>query len=129
MAFRHQIEVTAQDIDQMGHVNNVVYVRYVQEIAEAHWKSLASESLQKEVVWVVLRHEIDYKAPAFVGQLLTGETWVEPHKGPKMPRMVTICNESGEELVRARTIWCALDGKTNRPKRIDEALYNLFASQ
>lgn len=126
MPFEHHIEVIPSDIDQMGHVNNVVYVRYVQEIAEAHWKSIASETLQKDVVWVVLRHEIDYKQPAFANQKLIGKTWVEEAQGVKMPRIVTVENQEGIELIKARTIWCALNGATHKPTRISESLYNLF---
>ncbi|MDX1627335.1 MAG: acyl-CoA thioesterase [Fulvivirga sp.] len=126
MAYTHRIDVSEKDIDQLGHVNNVVYLRYVQETAEAHWKNLASEKMQKETLWVVLRHEIDYKAPAFAGDRLTGKTWVEPYNGPKMPRIVVICNAAGKELVKAKTTWCALDAESQRPKRIDEALYNKF---
>ncbi|MTI40668.1 acyl-CoA thioesterase [Fulvivirga lutimaris] len=110
----------------MGHVNNVVYLRYVQETAEAHWKSFAPTELQKEVVWVVLRHEIDYHKPAFEADLLECETWVEEANGVKMPRNVVIMNAKGEQLISARTIWCALDGKTFRPKRIEHSLYEQF---
>jgi len=126
MPFTHQIKVKEEDIDQMNHVNNVVYVRYVQEVAEAHWKSIAPMQLQKEVVWVVLRHEIDYKKPAYLDDLLTGETWIDKPSGPKMPRFVTIKNENGMELITAKTMWCALDGKTHRPLRITDELYSMF---
>lgn len=126
MRFKHQIKVQPEDIDQMGHVNNVVYLRYVQETAEAHWKSFAPDELQKEVVWVVLRHEIDYHKPAFEGDILICETWVEEANGVKMPRNVVIKNESGQQLISARTIWCALDGTTFRPKRIEASLYEQF---
>jgi acyl-CoA thioester hydrolase len=126
MPYQHHIFVKKEDIDQMGHVNNVVYLRYVQETAEAHWKSFASDKLQKDLVWVVLRHEIDYNKPAFVGEQLIGETWVEAASGPKMPRNVLIKNEAGEILAQAKTIWCALDGQTHRPKRIDDELAKLF---
>uniref|UniRef100_UPI0040491AB7 acyl-CoA thioesterase n=1 Tax=Fulvivirga sp. TaxID=1931237 RepID=UPI0040491AB7 len=126
MRYKHQITVRPEDIDQMGHVNNVVYLRYVQETAEAHWKSFATADLQKEVVWVVLRHEIDYHKPAFEGDLLECETWVEEANGVKMPRNVVIKNEKGQQLISAKTIWCALDGKTFRPKRIEPSLYEQF---
>ncbi|QSE96068.1 acyl-CoA thioesterase [Fulvivirga lutea] len=126
MPFSHRITVKADDIDQMGHVNNVVYLRYVQEVAEAHWKSFASTELQKEVLWVVLRHEIDYKKPAFESDVLTGETWVEEASGPKMPRNVVLKNTKGEIVIQARTTWCALNSSTMRPQRIEESLYHQF---
>ncbi|MEQ8927734.1 MAG: acyl-CoA thioesterase [Fulvivirga sp.] len=126
MPFSHTITVKADDIDQMGHVNNVVYLRYVQEVAEAHWKSFASQDLQKDVLWVVLRHEIDYKKQAFENDQLVGETWVEEASGPKMPRNVVLKNAKGEVVIQARTIWCALNSFTKRPLRIEESLYHQF---
>ena len=126
MPFQHSIKVQSEDIDQMGHVNNVVYLRYVQEVAEAHWKSFASSELQSNVLWVVLRHEIDYKKPAFDGDVLTGETWVEEANGPKMPRNVVIKNEKGDTVITARTVWCALNADTMRPMRIESSLHEQF---
>ncbi|MTI22334.1 acyl-CoA thioesterase [Fulvivirga sp. RKSG066] len=110
----------------MGHVNNVVYVRYVQETAEAHWKTIASNQLQQTVLWVVLRHEIDYKSAAFEGDLLNCTTWIEKNEGPKMPRFVTIKNESGKVLIEAKTMWCAVDTQKHRPIRISQEIYDLF---
>ena len=126
MPFHHSIKVQPADIDQMGHVNNVVYLRYVQEVAEAHWKSFALSELKSNVLWVVLRHEIDYKKPAFNGEVLIGETWVEEANGPKMPRNVVIKNEKGEVVISARTVWCALSAETMRPIRIESSLYEQF---
>ncbi len=129
MSFTHRIKVFHEDIDQLGHVNNVVYLRYVQEIAEAHWKSFADENLQSAWLWVVLRHEIDYKLPAFKDEVLIGETWVDEPNGVKMPRHVVIKNQNGKVVVRAVTIWCALDATTLKPKRISKELYNQFKSR
>lgn len=70
--YTHPITVSAGDIDVMGHVNNVVYLRYVQEAATAHWQALADVKLQTAVLWVVLRHEIDYLAPAFCWRNIAG---------------------------------------------------------
>ena len=126
MPFIHSIKVPPEDIDQMGHVNNVMYLRYVQETAEAHWKSFASRSLQNDVLWVVLRHEIDYKKSAMEGEILQCSTWVEEAYGVKMPRFVEIRNSYGDLIVRAKTTWCAIDAITKRPKRIEIELYNQF---
>ena len=64
------------DIDELGHVNNVVYVRWIQELAAAHWRSITSPEERAELAWVVVRHEIDYKAAARLGDALVGRTWV-----------------------------------------------------
>lgn len=126
MPFTHKIAVLSEDIDQMGHVNNVVYLRYVQETAESHWKSFSSKELQDNVLWVVLRHEIDYKKSAMEGEMLDCTTWVEEANGVKMPRIVEIRNSENELIAKARTMWCAIDATTKRPKRIEMQLYNQF---
>lgn len=126
MAFHKNIVIQPEDIDQMGHVNNVVYLRYVQEVAEAHWNSIANIDLKKEVLWVVLRHEIDYKRPAFNGDKLKATTWVDDASGVKFPRYVTIENEKGKVVISAKTTWCCIDGKTKKPRRITPELYQLF---
>ena len=85
--FAHPLTVTSADIDEMGHVNNVVYVRWVQEVAAAHWHALASAELKAKYAWVVLRHEIDYKNPAFLHDEVTGYTWVGEHHGARFDRL------------------------------------------
>ncbi len=62
------IQVTAAEIDSMQHVNNVAYVRWVQDVAVAHWRNVATPEEQQQWLWVVLRHEIDYKHPAVLGE-------------------------------------------------------------
>ena len=105
MPFVNTIVVRPEDIDQMGHVNNVIYLKYVQDTAEAHWKSFASLERQDQILWVVLRHEIDYKKAAMEGESLTCTTWVEEANGVKMPRIVEIRNEGRDLVAKARTIW------------------------
>ena len=68
--------VRPADVDELGHVNNTVYLRWVQEVATAHWQAVASAESQAAVVWVVMRHEIDYKAPALPGDEVLLRTWV-----------------------------------------------------
>jgi acyl-CoA thioester hydrolase len=62
------ITVAEPDIDQLGHVNNVVYVRWVQEAAIAHWSKLATPDERRRLLWLITRHEIDYKRQAFLGE-------------------------------------------------------------
>ncbi|HMR56944.1 MAG TPA: acyl-CoA thioesterase [Cyclobacteriaceae bacterium] len=122
----HSIAVTESDIDTMGHVNNVVYLRYVQEAATAHWLAKASEAVKLSVLWVVLRHEIDYLAPAFAGEILHAKTWVGETAGVKSVRFVEITNAGGKTLAKARTVWCMLDATTLKPKRIEPGMMTDF---
>ncbi len=63
-AFEMIVPVLADDIDEQNHVNNTVYLRWVQDVATAHWRAITSPEAQEMIGWVVLRHEIDYKTPA-----------------------------------------------------------------
>jgi acyl-CoA thioester hydrolase len=118
--FSHSLKVSEQDIDTLGHVNNVVYLRYVQEVATAHWRHVASAALQEKYMWVVLRHEIDYLRPAFLNDEISGYTWVGEHQGAKFIRFVYLYHAgTGQVLAEAKTTWCLLDAATMRPKRID----------
>jgi acyl-CoA thioester hydrolase len=74
--FEMIVSVLPEDIDEQNHVNNTVYLRWVQEVATMHWRAVASTDAQENIGWVVLRHEIDYKAPACVGDDVVLRTWV-----------------------------------------------------
>ena len=123
--YQHKIEVSRDDIDELGHVNNVVYVRWVQEVASAHWEHAAPTALKTKYAWVVLRHEIDYKNPAFLKDEITGFTWVGEHHGARFDRFVRIQCES-RVLAEAKTSWCLLDAKSFRPIRIPDEILELL---
>jgi len=119
--FSHAIKVLPTDIDELGHVNNVVYLRWVQEVAVAHWQYAASALLKETYLWVVIRHEIDYYQPSFLDDNIIGYTWVGEHRGAKFDRYVRICKADNNKIVaEAKTTWCLLDAKTMRPKRIEQ---------
>jgi acyl-CoA thioester hydrolase len=116
--FEVKINVYPNDIDQLGHVNNVVYLRWVQDAAEAHWNILAPIGLQKELAWVVLRHEINYHKPGFLNDNIVAKTWVGETEGFRSVRFVEIYNDKGVLLVSASTTWCLIDPSSGRPKKI-----------
>jgi acyl-CoA thioester hydrolase len=122
--FSLALSVGTEDIDEMNHVNNVVYIRWVQEVAEAHWLTVASAEMRQRYQWVVLRHEIDYKYPVLLGDDLSGTTWVGTHHGARFERFVQLENPGTSRIyAQAKTIWCLLDGRTKKPLRIpDEVL-------
>jgi acyl-CoA thioester hydrolase len=126
--FRHPLQIISADIDTLGHVNNVVYLRWVQEAAEAHWNSLTTINLRTELAWVVIRHEIDYFQSAKLTDELYAHTWVESSDGVKSIRMVEIFNQAEKLLAKARTTWCLIDAKTQRPKRISEEIKTIFGN-
>lgn len=123
--FEHSFIIGPDDIDRQGHVNNVRYVQWVQDVAVAHWQTSATAEQLANVTWVVLRHEIDYLRPAFENEEITVSTWVGKASAAKSERFTEI--RRGEKiLVQAKSIWCALDLKTLRPRRIDDELKERF---
>lgn len=125
--YTHEFVVQPNEIDAMGHVNNVVYLKWVQDAAEAHWINRAPEEVKSKYSWVVLRHEIDYLAPAFDGQTIVAKTWVENFSGVRSDRVVQLINkESQKVLAKAKTTWCLLDSKSQRPKRIEGDIAEVF---
>lgn len=127
IVFTHTIAVTPADIDEMNHVNNVVYLRWVQDAASAHWDAFASQELKNKYAWVVLRHEIDYKSPAKLGDPVMAQTWVSSREGVRSVRHVKLSHaETGVLFAEAVTTWCLLDAITKRPKRIDSDIMLIF---
>ena len=122
------IAIQSSDIDDQGHVNNVVYVRWVQDVAVAHWASAATADEQAQVAWVVLRHEIDYKAPALPGDAIIARTWVGTAARYKFERLTEIRRESdGKVLVNARTLWCPMSRQTGKLTRPSDEMRARFS--
>ena len=117
--FTHRIVAPADAIDELGHVNNAVWVQWIQEVALAHWYSVADPKHQDDYIWVVVRHEIDYLRAAFEGDALTGRTWVgEAPKGARFDRHMEFVGEDGKVRVRATTQWAIIDKASGRPIRV-----------
>jgi acyl-CoA thioester hydrolase len=118
-AFEMVVSVVAADIDQQNHVNNTVYVRWVQDVATAHWRAIAGPKAQEIIGWVVLRHEIDYKAAAALGDEIVLCTWVGKATRLTFERFTEIRRKSDRQLLsQARTLWCPINARTGRPMRV-----------
>ena len=115
MSFRQDFTAHADDIDELGHVNNAVWVRWIQELAVAHWHAVAPAEHQDAYVWVVTRHEIDYRGNVGVGEQVTGETWVpEPPRGARFDRHFRFTGDDGRVRVEGITTWAMIDRATAR---------------
>jgi acyl-CoA thioester hydrolase len=126
--FELPIEVLPEDIDLLDHVNNVVYLRWVQEAAIAHWTALASPEAQAELYWVVVRHEIDYRRPALPGDGIIARTWVGPAGARSFERNTEILRAGDRALLaRARTLWCPMDRRTGRPATVSAEVRAAFS--
>lgn len=121
------IVVRPEDIDEMAHVNNVVYLRWVQEVALAHWLAHAPPAMQQEVGWVAHRHEIDYLRAAVLGDAIVARTWVGAVDSRRFERLTAIVRTSdGALLARARTLWLMINRASGRVSRITPELRALF---
>lgn len=126
--FEMPMAVQPADIDQQNHVNNTVYVRWVQEIATAHWNAHAPEPARDEIGWVVLRHEIDYKAPVCLGDEIVLRTWVGQATRATFERFVEVLRKSDRKvLAHARTLWVPIDPATAKPVRVPAEVRRRFS--
>ncbi|WP_439545852.1 acyl-CoA thioesterase [Sandarakinorhabdus sp.] len=116
--FRLNVTAGAADIDELGHVNNAVYLRWIQDVATAHWSAVAAPEHLAAYVWVVTRHEIDYLRPTLLGETLTLTTWVGEPKGARFDRYVDISGAEGQLRVKAVTTWAILDRASGRLARV-----------
>jgi len=127
--FELAIRVQPSDIDELGHVNNVVYVRWVQDVAVAHWRSAATAQEQADVLWVVVRHEIDYKHPARLEDGIVARTWVGAATRSTFERHTEILRAADRRLlVRARTLWCPISPGTLRPMHVGDDVRERFST-
>ena len=118
-SFTLSLTALPEHIDELGHVNNAVWVQWIQMVATTHWYSAAPEQYRDAYVWVVIRHEIDYLRPALVGDTVTGRTWVgEAPKGARFDRHMEFTGNDGRICVRARTFWAIIDKAAGRPIRV-----------
>ena len=125
MKFSRKFFVNQSEIDEQNHVNNVAYVKWIQDVAVAHWLSATTEAQREKFTWIVVRHEIDYKNQAFENEEITVTTWVGDPTRISWERLTEITR--GESLlVRARSVWCLIDRETSKPTRISSELKELF---
>ncbi len=132
MSVRYTMPITAvdADIDELGHVSNLVYLRWVLEVAMAHSRSLGWDHAQYRAlgsVFVVRRHELDYLGPVMLGQTLSAETWVESWRAASCLRKTELVRE-GHVIARCSTTWAMMSFASGRPIRIPEEIRALFVS-
>ena len=126
--FEMIVPVLPGDIDEQDHVNNTVYLRWVQDVATAHWRAVASPEAQETIGWVVLRHEIGYKAPATHGDEVVLRTWVGKATRLTFERFTEIRrSRDGMLLSEARTLWCPINAQTSRPARVSAEVRAQFS--
>ncbi|WP_397446754.1 acyl-CoA thioesterase [Polaribacter sp. R77954] len=126
--FTLKITVSSEDIDNLLHVNNLVYVKWMDKIATKHWAFLTKNYPLPQYVWVVMRHEIDYLKQAGLGDEITVKTWVGETKGITSVRFMEFY-KSDVLLVKAKTTWAMLNAETYKPVRIREDVLRILSPE
>ena len=128
--FTLPIAAQAGDIDELGHVNNAVWVRWLQDVATAHWVAAADPAHVAAYLWVVVRHEIDYLRALPAGGTVIARTWVDGRpRGARFDRMVEFTGEDGRAHVTARTTWAIVDRASGRVLRVPAAVAAPFLAE
>jgi acyl-CoA thioester hydrolase len=117
--FEMALTAAPEHIDELGHVNNAVWVQWIQQVAVAPCRSVANPAHEAAYYWVVVRHEIDYLRAAVVGETVTARTWVgDAPRGARFDRFVEFTGPDGKVCVRAKTQWAIIDKVLARPIRV-----------
>lgn len=125
VSYTYSLKVEKEHIDTLMHVNNVVYLQWVNDISEKHWNILAINGLKEKYFWVVLRHELDYRNEAVLGDEIRLKTWIGESKGVKSVRHVEIY-KGDSILLNAASTWCLIDAKTMKPTRIKNDILEIL---
>ena len=117
LTFHHPIGILPDDIDHMGHVNNSVYLKWVQEAVIRYWESLAPPEAVARHLWVALSHEIQYRRPTFLDDIVVADVIAEKVEGAKA-LFTTVIKRGETVLAEVKSSWCCLDAVTHRPARL-----------
>ncbi len=127
--FTVPLTILPEHIDANGHVNNVVYVGWLQEVGTAHWNARFDEADRAKWSWVALRHEIDYLRALQPDATVVARTWVGDPQGPRFNRYVRIEDGEGRLCAQGVSEWCLVDAATLRPQRIPATMLPTFEAR
>lgn len=126
-AFMAAFDPHPDDFDELGHVNNAVYLRWAQEIAVMHWRGAATDDLKRRWLWVVLRHEIDYRDPILPGDRVEARTWLGIADGARYDRFVDLRKPGAQRPAAAvKSTWVMIDAATRKPRRVGTEIFEAF---
>ena len=128
--FRLEMVAAPEDVDELGHVSNVVYVRWIQDVAKAHSASVGFDHERYRAlgaVFVVHKHVVEYRAPAYAGDHLTLVTWIEGWSAATSERHTRVVRLADQrELARAVTTWALVSLESGKPRRIPAEVVDAF---
>ena len=123
--YRHAIGIEPADIDHMGHVNNSVYLRWVQEAVVRYWEKVAPTEAVAKHLWVALKHEIEFRRPTFLEDAVVADVIAEQVQGAKA-FFTTVIRRGEDVLAEVRSTWCCLDAVSKRPARLAKDITSRF---
>ena len=123
--YRHAIGILPDDIDHMGHVNNSVYLKWVQEAVIRYWEKVAPSDAVTKHLWVALKHEISYRRPTFLDDIVVADVMADQVQGAKA-FFTTVIKRGEVVLVEVNSIWCCLDSASLRPARLAKEIVSRF---
>jgi acyl-CoA thioester hydrolase len=126
--FRHAISIDEHDIDHMGHVNNSVYLKWVQDAVVRYWQAVAPSDAVGKHLWVALKHEITYRKPTFLDDQVVAEVMAEKVEGARA-FFTTMVKRGEDVLAEVKSCWCCLDSSTQRPTRLAGDVISRFVSE
>ena len=124
----HVLAVAPDDIDFMGHVNNSVYLKWVQEAVIAYWRRVAPAEAVAQHLWVATKHEITYRRPAFLEDNVVAQVVAEGMHGARA-FFHTLIKRGEAVLAEVRSSWCCLDAATQRPARLARDVVRMFVGE
>jgi acyl-CoA thioester hydrolase len=124
----HALAVAPGDIDFMGHVNNSVYLTWVQEAVIAYWRRVAPAEAVAQHLWVALKHEITYRRPAFLEDNVVAQVVAEGMHGARA-FFHTLIKRGEDVLAEVKSSWCCLDAATQRPARLARDVVRMFVGE
>ena len=123
--FRYAVAIEPSDIDHMGHVNNAVYLKWVQDAVVDYWQSVAPPDAVASHLWVALKHEITYRRPTFLQDVVVAEVIAERVDGARA-FFRTVVRRGEEVLSEVQSCWCCLDAESLRPARLARDVISRF---
>lgn len=123
--YRHAIGIEPADIDHMGHVNNSVYLKWVQEAVVRYWEKVAPTEAVAKHLWVALKHEIEFRRPTFLEDNVVADVIAEQVQGARA-FFTTVIRRGEDVLAEVRSTWCCLDAVSKRPARLAKDITSRF---
>lgn len=128
--YRDEFIIPESAIDENGHVNNVAFVQWMQDVATRHFEAAGGRAAMQAAsgAWVVRSHKVEYLSPAFVGEHVQAVTWIiNFNRALSLRRYRFLRPSDGKLLVRGETQWVFVSTRTGRPMSIPEDLRRMFS--